>query len=133
MLQVYDRVLPSHSVPTMIGFAVLAAAMFTFQGILDAVRGPVLVPPVGPRLHQLALHTIGQVMTPGETLMLIVPDHEALSVEARVSPNDIDQLRPGQPVALRFSAFNMRTTPEVNGTVSWISPDVTKDEHTGVS
>ena len=65
--------------------------------------------------------------------MLIVPDHDALSVEARVSPNDIDQLRPGQPVALRFSAFNMRTRPEVNGTVSWISPDVTKDEHTGVS
>ena len=49
MLQVYDRVLRSHSVPTLIGFAFLAAAMFTFQGILDAVRGPVLVPPVGPR------------------------------------------------------------------------------------
>jgi len=89
--------------------------------------------PQSGRVHQLAVHTIGQVMTPGETLMLIVPDHVALSVEARVPPNDIDQLRPGQPVALRFSAFNMRTTPEVNGTVSWISPDVTKDEHTGVS
>jgi ATP-binding cassette subfamily C protein len=42
MLQVYDRVLPSHSVPTLIGFAILAAALFSFQGILDAIRGRVL-------------------------------------------------------------------------------------------
>ena len=43
MLQVYDRVLPSRSVPTLIGFAILAAAMFAFQGILDAIRGRVLL------------------------------------------------------------------------------------------
>ena len=65
--------------------------------------------------------------------MLIVPDQDALSVEAKVSPNDIDQLRPAQPAVLRFSAFNMRTTPEVNGIVSWISPDITKDERTDAS
>ena len=43
MLQVYDRVLPSHSVPTLIGFAILAAALFAFQGILDMIRGRVLL------------------------------------------------------------------------------------------
>jgi ATP-binding cassette subfamily C protein len=43
MLQIYDRVLPSHSVPTLIGFAVLAAALFAFQGVLDAIRGRVLL------------------------------------------------------------------------------------------
>ena len=43
MLQVYDRVLPSRSVPTLIGLAILAAAMFAFQGILDAIRGRVLL------------------------------------------------------------------------------------------
>ena len=84
-------------------------------------------------VHELAVHTIGQVITPGEKIMLIVPDHDALSIEAKVSPNDIDQLRPDQPAVLRFSAFNMRTTPEVTGTISWISPDVTKDERTETS
>ena len=43
MLQIYDRVLPSHSVPTLVGFAVLAAVLFAFQGILDTIRGRVLL------------------------------------------------------------------------------------------
>ena len=43
MLQVYDRVLPSHSVPTLVGLAILTAGLFAFQGILDAIRARVLL------------------------------------------------------------------------------------------
>jgi ATP-binding cassette, subfamily C, type I secretion system permease/ATPase len=43
MLQVYDRVIPSHSLPTLVGFAILAAGLFAFQGILDTIRGRVLL------------------------------------------------------------------------------------------
>ena len=43
MLQVYDRVLPSHSVPTLVGFAILAIVLFASQGVLDAIRGRVLL------------------------------------------------------------------------------------------
>ena len=43
MLQVYDRVLPSHSVPTLIGLAVVTIALFSFQGVLDACRGRILL------------------------------------------------------------------------------------------
>jgi len=43
MLQVYDRVLPSHSVPTLIGLTVLTIGLFSFQGILDACRGRILL------------------------------------------------------------------------------------------
>jgi ATP-binding cassette subfamily C protein len=43
MLQVYDRVLPSHSVPTLVGLAILTAGLFAFQGVLDAIRGRVLL------------------------------------------------------------------------------------------
>ena len=43
MLQIYDRVLPSRSIPTLVGFAVLTAALFAFQGVLDALRGRVLL------------------------------------------------------------------------------------------
>jgi HlyD family secretion protein len=85
------------------------------------------------RVHQLIVHTIGQVITPGETIMLIVPVQDVLGIEAKVSPSDIDQLRPDQPAALRFSAFNQRTTPEINGKVSWVSADITEDEKTGES
>ena len=73
------------------------------------------------------------MIAPGETIMLIVPENDALSVQAKVSPNDIDELRPEQPALLRFSAFNLRTTPELNGTVSWIAADQTEDQRTGAS
>ena len=85
------------------------------------------------RVHELAVHTVGGVITPGETIMLIVPDNDALSVQAKVSPNDIDELRPDQPALLRFSAFNLRTTPELNGTISWIAADQTEDKRTGTA
>src|SRR5258707_15232566 len=57
----------------------------------------------------------------------------SLTVEARIAPSDIDQLWVGQPAALRFSAFNQRTTPEINGTVERTSPDTTTDQRTGIS
>ena len=43
MLQIYDRVLPSHNIPTLVGLAILTAGLFLFQGILDAIRGRVLL------------------------------------------------------------------------------------------
>ena len=85
------------------------------------------------RVHELAVHTVGGVITPSETIMLIVPDNDSLSVQVKVSPNDIDELRPEQPALLRFSAFNLRTTPELNGSVTWIAADQTEDQRTGSS
>jgi len=82
-------------------------------------------------VHELAVHTVGGVIRAGETIMLIVPDNDALTVEARVSPMDIDQLRHGQAALLRFSAFNQRTTPQLNGTLSRVAPDLTEDQRTG--
>jgi len=43
MLEVYDRVIPSRSIPTLIGISILAAILFSFQGLLDIIRGRVLV------------------------------------------------------------------------------------------
>jgi HlyD family secretion protein len=82
-------------------------------------------------VHELAVHTVGGVIKEGEPIMLIVPEGEKLLVEAKVQPQDIDQLYIGQPAALRFSAFNQRTTPEVNGTVSLVSADVVQDTKVG--
>jgi HlyD family secretion protein len=85
------------------------------------------------KIHQLSVHTVGGVIGPGETIMLVVPENDALGIEAKVMPNDIDQLRPDQLAVLRFSAFNQRTTPQLNGTISWISAELTQDQHTGAS
>jgi HlyD family secretion protein len=82
---------------------------------------------------QSTVHTIGGVITAGDAIMLIVPQTDNLSVEARVNPQDIDKLQIGQKTLLRLSAFNQRTTPELNGTVSRVSPDTTTDQRTGQS
>jgi membrane fusion protein, type I secretion system len=84
-------------------------------------------------VHQLAVHTVGGVVPPGEAIMLVVPEADALSVEAKIWPQDIDQLHVGQPAGLRFSAFNQRTTPEINGVITRISADVSRDEKSGLS
>lgn len=82
---------------------------------------------------QLAVHTVGGVITPGEQVMLIVPITDDLTVEAHVAPQDIDQVTVGQNAILRLSAFNQQTTPELTGTLSRISADLTTDERTGTS
>ena len=85
-------------------------------------------------VHQSTAHTVGGVVNAGgEPIMLIVPDTDTLMVEAKVPPQDIDQLQLGQKAVLRFSTFNQRTTPELNGTVSRISADATQDQRTGVN
>jgi HlyD family secretion protein len=80
---------------------------------------------------QSNVHTVGGVITAGDTLMLIVPQTDSLSVEARVNPQDIDKLLIGQKTVLRLTAFNQRTTPELNGEVSRVSADTTTDRRTG--
>jgi HlyD family secretion protein len=84
-------------------------------------------------VHQLAVHTVGGVVPPGDPVMLIVPAADALSVEAKVWPQDIDQLHLGQSAGLRFSAFNQRTTPEIDGMITRISADVSHEEKSGLS
>jgi membrane fusion protein, type I secretion system len=82
-------------------------------------------------VHQSTAHTVGGVLNATDPIMLIVPEADHLTVEAKVAPRDIDQL--GQEAMLRFSAFNQRTTPQITGKVSQISADITTDERTGDS
>lgn len=84
-------------------------------------------------VHQLTVHTVGGLVTPNEPAMLIVPEADQLLVEVRVQPQDIDNVRLGQSAMLRFSAFNLRTTPEVEGEVMRVSADVSQDPKSGLS
>lgn len=87
--------------------------------------------PVAGRVHELSVHNAGAVITPGQTLMLIVPSDAPLVFEARVDPRDIDQVRGGQSVTIRLTSFNQRTTPELAGSVAQVSADLVRDETTG--
>jgi HlyD family secretion protein len=89
--------------------------------------------PQNGRVHQLAVHTVGGVISPGEQIMLIVPDNDTLAVEVKITPRDIDQLYIGQSAFLRFAALNQRTTPEIEGDVVLVSADLTQDQRTGTS
>lgn len=84
--------------------------------------------PVSGLVNQLSVHTIGGVIKAGETVMELVPDTDDLQIEARVQPKDIDHVRTGQKAFVRFSAFNQRTTPQLNGTVAYVSADTGHDQ-----
>ena len=74
-------------------------------------------------MFQSTANTVGGVITAGDPVMLIVPESDQLMVEVKIDPKDIEQIPFGQPVVLRFSAFNLRTTPEINGTVHRIGAE----------
>jgi HlyD family secretion protein len=99
----------------------------------DQLRRVDLRAPQSGIVHELAVHTIGGVVERGEQIMLIVPGGDKLVVEARIAPRDIDQVRTGSPVNVRFPSFNMQTTPEFKGVVTRVSADLSKDEDTGQS
>lgn len=84
-------------------------------------------------IHELAVHTVGGVISPGETIMSIVPREDEFVIEVKISPIDIDQVAIGQPATLRFSAFNQTTTPELRGLVSQRAEELTKEQQSGNS
>jgi len=99
----------------------------------DQLRRIEIRAPQDGMVLQSTVHTVGGVITAGDAIMMIVPQADALSVEAKVNPQDIDKLQIGQKTLLRLSAFNQRTTPELNGVVTRVSADVTTDQRTGQS
>jgi HlyD family secretion protein len=89
--------------------------------------------PQSGRVHELTVHTVGGVIAPGEQVMLIVPDADALAVEVKIAPRDIDQVYLGQTAIMRFAAFNQKTTPEIDGKISVVSADIMQEQRTGAS
>jgi len=98
---------------------------------LDQLQRLDLKAPLSGRIYQLSVHTLGGVVTPGETLMLLAPDNRALTVEAKIATRNIDQVHVDQDVDIRFTAFDQRSTPEVQGKVLSVSPDAITEERTG--
>jgi HlyD family secretion protein len=99
----------------------------------DQLRRIEVRAPVAGLVHELAVHTIGGVVAPGETMMEIVPETDDLVIEARLPPQDINQVQLGQTSHVRFPAFNQRTTPQLAGLVSYVSADLSRDKQSNAA
>jgi epimerase transport system membrane fusion protein len=106
-------------------------------GILDAVerraaaqdrraRLEIRAPQAG-QVVGMTVHTLGAVVSPGQPILHIVPEDDELVVEAHVHPRDIDRVSVGQEARVRFSAFDVRTTPQLEGVVIRVSADLVTD------
>lgn len=84
-------------------------------------------------VDKLAVRTVGSVVPAGETLLEIVPVEDRLVVKAHVRTTDVDQVAVGRPADLRFTALNMRTTPELGGRVVQVAADRTIDSATNTA
>lgn len=101
---------------------------------LNAVRDQVartrVYAPVGGKVINMQVHTVGGVVPSAEAIMNIVPEEEKLIVEAYVRPTDVDNVNLGQEARLQITPFKQRATPELKGDVTLVSADIITDEET---
>ena len=89
--------------------------------------------PVSGTVVGLTVFTKGGVIEPGQKLMDIVPDRAPLTIEAKISSADGDDVRIGEEAFVRFETLHDRSIPEMTGKVVRVSADVFTDERTGAS
>ena len=91
-----------------------------------------LIAPVTGTVQQLAVHTVGGVVTPAQPILSIVPENEALEVEATVLNKDIGFVRPGQRATLKVESFPYTRYGYIEGVVESVSHDAIQDEKLGL-
>ena len=94
----------------------------------DTLKRIEIIAPVSGQVQQLRIFTIGGVVKPGDPVVDVVPASAKLVVRARVSPVDIDRLRPGLPVEVRLPQFQRFQSEIMRGEVRSISRDTLLDE-----
>jgi protease secretion system membrane fusion protein len=101
-------------------------------GLRDTYTRLVLKAPVSGTVVDLAFHTIGGIVKPGDRILDIVPSEDTLIVEAQLPPQYIDRVRVGLPADVHFDAFMGRMdSPVVAGNVVTVSADALTEPRTG--
>jgi epimerase transport system membrane fusion protein len=98
----------------------------------DKVQRSVIVAPVKGMILGMSAHTQGGVIGAGQAVLDIVPEDEELIIDVQVAPLDIDRIQIGTSAEVRFSAFNSKTTPVMEGKVQTISADSLQDQVTNM-
>lgn len=109
----------------------LSDAEGTEKAARDLFKRTIIRSPQPGTVVDMQVHTLGQVIKPGQTLMEIVPKHEQLVIDAEISPRDIDVVHSGLIAKVTMSALQTRTTPTLIGKVTHVSADILEDEKTG--
>jgi HlyD family secretion protein len=99
--------------------------MLSAKGVLDRIH---VVAPVKGVVVKLRYHTQGGVIEAGKNILEILPLQDELIIEARVRPQDIDNVKHGQHATIRLTALSQRITPMVSGEVIYLSADTLADE-----
>jgi len=96
----------------------------------DILKRSAIASPVSGKIMNIKYHTIGAVVPPGGEIMNIVPQHEELIIEAKVKPQDIDNVVIGMKSKIQLTAYKGKKVPKLNGEVINISPDILTNEQT---
>lgn len=94
-------------------------------------RGTIVAPVKGV-VVKMRYHTASGVIEPGKSIMEILPVRDTLVVEARVRPQDIDDVHTGQKATVRLTALSQRVTPMIDGKVVYVSADALPDDKSPV-
>lgn len=101
------------------------------NSILERLSRLEIRSPVSGVVYGLQVFAERSVIQAAQPVLYVVPQDSPLIISARINTINVDEVFPGQPVRLRFSSFNSRTTPELDGQVMKVSPDAFTDETTG--
>ena len=117
-------------------FAEVQTELFALQekkrALEDTLKRTVVLAPQQGVVHALSVHAPGEVLKPGSHMLDIVPGNERLIVEAKLSPQDIDQVQIGQMAEVRFTAFKQRDMPKIEGRLTTLSADRMIEESGGI-
>ncbi|MBM3590550.1 MAG: HlyD family type I secretion periplasmic adaptor subunit [Alphaproteobacteria bacterium] len=96
----------------------------------DILKRSAITSPVAGKIMNIKYHTIGAVVPPGGEVMSIVPQHEELIIEAKIKPQDIDNVVVGMKSKIQLTAYKGKKVPKINGEVNNVSPDILTNEQT---
>lgn len=111
--------------------AEIAAQSQTLPALADRMARTELHAPVAGIVNRVLVTTIGGSIRPGEPIVEIVPEGEALVIEAMVKPQDIAFVRLGQKASIKISAYDYSVYGTLPGIVESIAPDAVTNERTG--
>ena len=100
----------------------------TSVAIQDRVSRTTVVSPVHGVIKLLKVNTIGGVVQPGDTMVEVVPLEDNLLIEARIRPQDIAFLHPGQKAMVKFTAYDFTIYGGLKAKLELISADTITDE-----
>jgi HlyD family type I secretion membrane fusion protein len=97
----------------------------------DILKRTIIKSPTSGTVTDVKYHSIGAVISPASEIMYVVPQNDQLIIEARVNPNDIDNVKAGLKAKVQLTAFKAKRVPKLTGEVLSVSADILLDEATG--